>query len=53
MLVFFFGAFCFILLGDWWAALGCVIGFVVAAVIIRRFSTVEPDTSSEDSIAFL
>jgi uncharacterized membrane protein YccC len=53
MLVFFIGAFCFVLLDHWWAALGCVIGFVVAAFVIRRVSTVERETSSEDSIVFL
>ncbi len=53
MLLFFVGAFCCFLLDRWWAALGCVIGFVVAAFIIRSVSTVERETSSEDSIVFL
>jgi len=53
MLVFFIGAFCCVLLDDWWAALACVLGFVVAAFVIRRVSTVERETSSEDSIVFL
>jgi hypothetical protein len=53
MLIFFIGAFCCLLLDRWWAALGCIIGFVVAAFVIRRVSTVERETSSEDSIVFL
>ena len=53
MLVFLITAFFCVLLDHWWAALGCIIGSVVAGVVIRRVSTVERDTSSEDSIIFL
>jgi hypothetical protein len=53
MLIFFIGGFCFAFLDRWWAALGCVIGFVVAGFVIRRVSTVERETFSEDSIVFL
>jgi TRAP-type C4-dicarboxylate transport system permease large subunit len=53
MLVFFVGSFCCFFLELWWAALGCIIGFVIAAFVIRRVSTVERQTSSEDSIVFL
>ena len=53
MLVFCVGAlFCF-LLDHLWGALACVFGFFIAAFLIRRVSTVERDTSSEDSIIFL
>jgi uncharacterized membrane protein YccC len=47
------GALCCVLLDRWWAALGCIIGFVLAAFVIRHVSTVERETSSEDSIVFL
>jgi hypothetical protein len=53
MLVFFLGAFCCFSLELWWAALGCIIGFIIAAFVIRGVSTVESQTSSEDSIVFL
>ena len=54
MLIFFIGAFYCAFLGRWWAALGCIVGFIVAAFIIRRVSTVEQEReSSGDSIVFL
>jgi len=53
MLLFLGGALWSLLLDRWWAALGCVIGFIIAAVIIRRVSTVEHQESSGDSIVFL
>jgi hypothetical protein len=54
VLLMFLMAICAsIVLGHWWAALACVLGFVVAAFIIRRGSTVEPERSSGDSIVFL
>src|SRR5207248_3029688 len=36
LLVFFMGICASILLDHWWAALACVVGFVVAAFIVRR-----------------
>jgi hypothetical protein len=55
LLLFFIGVFACALLDHWWAALAFLIGFIVAAFIIRRVSTVEPEseTSSGDSITFL
>ena len=53
MLVFLGGALWSLLIGRWWMALGCVVGFVVAAVVIRRMSTVEHQEASDDSIVFL
>ncbi|PYJ29847.1 MAG: hypothetical protein DME80_02340 [Verrucomicrobia bacterium] len=53
LLVFFMGICASILLDHWWAALACFVGFVVAAFIIRRGSTIEPERSSGDSIVFL
>jgi len=53
LLVFFMGTCASILLNHWWATLASVVGFVVAAFIIRRGSTVEPERSSGDSIIFL
>jgi hypothetical protein len=47
------GGLCCLSLDHWWAALGCLVGFIVAAFIIRRVSTVEHHTSSGDSIVFL
>jgi hypothetical protein len=42
-----------IVLGHWWAAVAFLVGFAVAAFIIRRGSPVEPEQSSDDSIVFL
>ncbi|HKP05311.1 MAG TPA: hypothetical protein VJU77_18325 [Chthoniobacterales bacterium] len=53
MLVFVGGALWTLLIGRWWIALGSVIGFVVAALVIRRVSPVERQESSGDSIVFL
>jgi TRAP-type C4-dicarboxylate transport system permease large subunit len=53
LLAFFIGIFASVLLDHWWAALGCVVGFILAAVVIRRVSTVEHQESSGDSIVFL
>jgi hypothetical protein len=55
MLVFFVGALCCALLDRWWGVLGCIVGFIVAAIVIRRFSTVEPEHEIEsgDPIVFL
>ena len=53
LLVFFMGICASILLGQWWAALGCLVGFVIAAFIIQRGSDVERETSSGDSVVFL
>ena len=48
--MFLMGICASVVLGHWWAALACFVGFAVAAFIIRRGSTVEPDRSSRDSI---
>jgi hypothetical protein len=53
MLLFLGGALWSLLLDRWWVALGCVIGFIIAAVIIRRVSTVEHQETPGDSIVFL
>jgi hypothetical protein len=54
MLLFLVGSLWCMLFQRWWGALGCVVGFVVAAFIIRRVSTVEQQAeSSGDSIVFL
>jgi hypothetical protein len=53
MLLFLGGALWSFLIDHWWTALGFAIGFIVAAFIIRRVSTVERQTSSGDSIVFL
>jgi uncharacterized protein involved in exopolysaccharide biosynthesis len=54
MLLFLGGSLWSVLVQRWWAALGCALGFIVAAFIIRRVSTVEPQqASSDDSIVFL
>ena len=53
LLVFFFGALVSVLLSWWWTALGCIVGFIIAAILIRRVSTVDPETSSDDPIVFL
>jgi hypothetical protein len=53
MLFFLVGALCLLLIDHWWAAFGCIIGFIVAAVVIRRMSIVEHQESSGDSIVFL
>jgi uncharacterized membrane protein YdjX (TVP38/TMEM64 family) len=54
MLLFLGGSLWSVLIQRWWAALGCVVGFIVASFIIRRVSTVEQQQeSSGDSIVFL
>jgi hypothetical protein len=53
LLIFLMAMCASIVLGHWWAALASVVGFVVAAFIIRRGSTVETERSSGDSIVFL
>jgi len=53
LLMFLMGMCASIVLGRWGAAVACLVGFVVAAFIIRRVSTVEHQTSSDDSILFL
>jgi TRAP-type C4-dicarboxylate transport system permease large subunit len=53
LLVFLMAMCMSIVLGHWWAAMACVVGFVVAAFVIRRGSTVEHERSSGDSIVFL
>jgi TRAP-type C4-dicarboxylate transport system permease large subunit len=53
MLLFLGGALWSLLIGHWWASVGCVNGFIVAAVVIRRLSTVEHRESSGDGIVFL
>jgi hypothetical protein len=53
MLVFFIGALCCALLDRWLGVLGCIAGFIIAALIIRRVSTVEHEAASSDSIVFL
>jgi hypothetical protein len=53
MVFFQGGAVWSLLIGRWWMAPGCVAGFFVAAVVIRRMSTVECRESSGDSIVFL
>ena len=54
MLLFLVGSLWSMVVQRWWTALGCVFGFVVAAFIIRRVSTVEQEQeSSRDSIVFL
>jgi hypothetical protein len=53
MLVFLGGALWSLLLNRWWAALACVVAFVIAAVVIGRMSSVDHQESSGDSIVFL
>ena len=53
MLAFLIGAAFFFLIGHWWIALGCLIGFVPAGFIIRRLSTVEETIPPADRITFL
>lgn len=53
LLTFFVGVCFSVHFDHWWAALGFIIGFVVAAFLIRRVSTVEQETSSPDTITFL
>jgi hypothetical protein len=54
MLLFLGGSLWSMLVQRWWAALCCVLGFIVAAFIIRRVSTVEQQgEKSDDSIVFL
>jgi membrane protein implicated in regulation of membrane protease activity len=55
LLAFVVGALACALLDLWWAVLACVIGFIAAAFLIRRFSSVDPEhqTSAADSIVFL
>ncbi len=53
MLLFLGGALWSLLVDRWWTALGCVVGFVIAAAIVRHVSAVEHEESSGDSIAFL
>ena len=53
MLAFLLGALFCVFADHWRGALACVFGFIVAGFIIRRVSTVEDQTSSEDSITFL
>jgi hypothetical protein len=54
LLLFLLGAGGSVLFGRWWFALGFVMGFVIAAAVIRQMSPVEQqDTSSDDPIVFL
>jgi uncharacterized membrane protein len=53
MLLFLVGTLWSVLVGRWWSALGCVVGFVIAAIVIRCVSTVEHEASSGESIVFL
>ena len=55
LLLFFVGACACALLDYWWAVLACVIGFILAAFLIRRLSPVDPEqeASSGDHIVFL
>jgi hypothetical protein len=55
MLLFLGGALWSLLIDRWWVALACVIGFIIAALVIRRVSAVESEheTSSGDHIVFL
>jgi TRAP-type C4-dicarboxylate transport system permease large subunit len=53
LLIFLMGICVSIVLGHWWAVVACFVGFVVAALIVRSGSTVEPKRPSEDSIVFL
>ena len=53
MLLFLGGTLWSLLVGRWWAALGCVAGFIIAAIVMRRVSTVEHQESSAESIVFL
>ena len=55
MLLFLGGALWSLLIDRWWFALGGVIGFIVAAFLIRRVSVVEPEheTSPGNHIVFL
>jgi hypothetical protein len=53
LLIFLMGMCASIVLGQWWAVVASFVGFALAAVMIRRGSTVEPENSSDDSITFL
>jgi hypothetical protein len=53
MLAFLIGAAFFFLIDHWWIALWCLLGFVPAALIIRRVSTVEEDLPPSDRITLL
>jgi uncharacterized protein involved in cysteine biosynthesis len=53
MLTFLIGALMCVLLKHWGACLGCIVGFLIAAFIIRRSSTVEDVRAPDDSIVFL
>jgi hypothetical protein len=46
LLPFFLGALFCVLIEQWWGVLGCIVGFVIVARLIRRFSTVEQHVSS-------
>ena len=53
MLAFFIAVFFFGFTDRWWIALGCIVGFVVAAFLIRRMSTIEPDVTSRPGTTLL
>ena len=54
VLLLFFVGMCFcVLVGQWWAAAGCILAFTIAAAIIRRVSTIEEEKASGDSVVFL
>jgi hypothetical protein len=53
MLAFLIAAAFFLLIDHWWIALGCLLGFVPAAFIIRRVSTVEEDLPPADRITLI
>lgn len=49
LLPFFLGGCFCVMIEQWWGVLGCIVGFVIVARIIRHFSTVEQHTSSRSS----